>query len=662
MNPIHRLFSALPVSLTILLTLAIASPSVAQAQSPLIPRKEFFTAPQRTAFRLSPTGDRLYFTFENALFYIPTHNPGTPQSLHLPTLPKQWIPTENGILTLTQDSIPQLSHITHTGQSTHLPFPFTPSNIRLIERPVPHATKVALWVEAQTLQDASGIWTLDISTQAFTRIDSLPPFANPILDGNFRPVAATQPNEQGGNTLMARTPEGWKSLADHPMTEDMFTGGFSKILSASADAQTIYYTSNRNTDKTELFAYHPSTQSTERIAHHPDVDLLPFGHSVDLEGHVTSIVGLYAKTLRTCLDTDAKKHFDHLQAKLQGDISWGGQSTDGKRWMIREFTGGPTKYYAYDRPSQTLTYLCTDFPTLETLPLATRHAREVTAKDGTRLPFHVYLPHGSDPDGDGIPDRPLPTILYVHGGPWVGVYHWNSHFHWRNFQLLADRGYAVINCEFRGGTGMGKEFIQKSYQTWGTDMLTDNVAVAQWAENKGIAAKGKVAMWGWSYGGFAAMSSPALFPKQYACAVAMYGISDLEKFSKPQDDFWWERVGNPNKPDEAKQLRKASAIHNLNKIKAPMLLTTGSKDDRIPQPQMGDMAQALQKKGNEVVYFYYPEEVHDYQYPESWISFWAITEPFLARHLGGKTQPLGDDLKNAGLVVEVGEEFVKGLD
>ena len=108
-------------------------------------------------------------------------------------------------------------------------------------------------------------------------------------------------------------------------------------------------------------------------------------------------------------------------------------------------------------------------------------------------------------------------------------------------------------------------------------------------------------------------------------------------------------------------LRKASAIHYVKKINTPMLLTTGSKDDRIPQPQMGDMAAALERAGKEVVYFYYPEEGHDYALAESWISFWAISEQFLAEHLGGKAQPVGEDLENGGFVVEVGKGYVEGL-
>lgn len=640
--------------------------SLAIAQGSLIDRSALFKGEQRSNFRLSPKGDALYFHSipDNDIHAIFPDQPAAPQALGLTSLPKQWLPMDKGILLLEMDSLWHLRLRDPAGKSEAYELPFTATRLRLLERPVPHGSKVGLWVEASAPENSSGIWTLDLSTRAFDRIDDLPPFENPILDGKFRPAAGTVPNELGGNTLLGRGPhsKAWDTIAVHPFTEDMLTGGFSKVVSVAADGQAIYCTTNRTSDKTELYVYLPEESELQQLVEHPSVDILPFGHSLSPDGHVSSVVGLYAKTLRTCLDSTTQRDFDYLRSQLKGDISWGGQTPDGRYWLVRVLTGGPTRYHLYDRSARKVTSLCTDHPGLEELPLATRHAQEVVAKDGTRLPIHVYLPPGSDADGNGIPDKPLPTILYVHGGPWVGVFHWNSYFHWRSFQLLANRGYAVINCEFRGGTGLGKAFIQKSYKTWGTDMLQDNVDVADWAVRQGIAMEDKIGIWGWSYGGYAAMSGPALYPKKYACALAMYGISDLEQFTRDlNDDFWKESVGDPCKPKEAKLLRKASAIRVVKKIQTPMLLTTGSKDDRIPQPQMGDMAAALERAGKEVVYFYYPEEGHDYALAESWISFWAISEQFLAQHLGGRAQPVGADLEGAGFVVEVGKGYVEGL-
>lgn len=653
----------------VLLCLATLNHGAATAQSlgPLVNRSEYFTGEQRVNFRLSPRADALYYQIAGGtdIHFITPQQPNTPKALGLSSLPKQWLPMDDGLLLLEKDSLWHLRLREPSGTLKDFDLPFAATKLRLLERPVPHGSKMGLWVEASAPEGSNGIWTLDLKSKALQRIDDLPPMESPILDGNFHPTAGTQPNDSGGNSIWARSrsSQDWKAIVAHPFTPDMLTGGFSKAFAVSADGNAVYYTSNLHSDKNELFVYHLDEGKGQKLLSHPKVDLLPFGHSLNTQGEVTSVVGLYAKTLRVCSDSATGQDFAFLQSQLRGDLSWGGQTPDGNHWLVREFTGGPGKYYLFKRSPRQLTYLCTDQPTMENLPLATRHAREVTAKDGTLLPIHVYLPIGSDPDGNGIPDKPLPTILYVHGGPWVGVFHWNQYFHWRNFQLLANRGYAVINCEFRGSTGLGKEFIEKSYKTWGTDMLLDNVAVADWAVQQGIAIEEKVGMWGWSYGGYAAMSSAALFPSKYACALAMYGISDLESFTKnlSSDSFWTIAVGDPSNPKEAKLLRQASAIHNLNRIKAPMLLTTGSKDDRIPQPQMGDMAQALKAKGKEVVYFYYPEEGHDYEHPASWISFWAIAEQFLAEHLGGRSQPVGSDIENGGLVVEVGEEYVKSL-
>ena len=332
---------------------------------------------------------------------------------------------------------------------------------------------------------------------------------------------------------------------------------------------------------------------------------------------------------------------------------------DGSKWLVREFLGGWAKYYLYDRGIKKINYLLTDMPEYEKYTMAKRHAFRAKARDGLNLPVHVYLPDGTDKNADGIPDKPLPTVLYVHGGPWAGVTFWNSAFHCRNFQLLANRGYAVVVCEFRGSTGLGKAFVERSYKKWGTDMTNDKTDIAQWAVASGIAIKDKIGIWGWSYGGYAAMAGLAFSPQTYACGIAMYGISDLESFGKTDFaniDWWKQRVGDPFNPTETKMLHDYSPINYVKNINAPLLLTTGLKDDRIPRAQMDTMAAALHALNKYVAYFTYADEGHDYMKSESWESFWAISEKFLAEQLGGKYQPAGDDLKKGNYVIETGKE------
>ncbi len=286
------------------------------------------------------------------------------------------------------------------------------------------------------------------------------------------------------------------------------------------------------------------------------------------------------------------------------------------------------------------------------------------ARDGLELPIHVYLPPGSDSDNDGIPDKPLPTVLYVHGGPWVGVAQWNNWFHTRNFQLLANRGYAVINTEFRGATGMGKAFVDAGDKEWGRKMHYDKVDVSRWAIDQGIAATDKLAIWGWSYGSYATNAALAFSPDLFACGLSMYGPADLDAFCRipfTDSELWRSRVGNPNTAEGTMLLQKYSPQNYIHQIKKPLLLTTGSKDARVPQSQVDNFANALAEAGKEVIYFYYQEEGHDYRAPESWISFWAVGEQFLHDHIGGKQQPSAGDFEKGNLKVVHGQSYIEGM-
>lgn len=394
-------------------------------------------------------------------------------------------------------------------------------------------------------------------------------------------------------------------------------------------------------------------KSSDLLAESELVDVIPFGASTNNSGAVTSVVGLYAKSIRMYADRSFQEDFLKLEKKLKGDIGFVASSENDDKWLVREFIGGPENLYVYDRSNDEMKFVFSNHPNLTGMPVAPRKAFEVIARDGLNIPVHVYLPEGSDSDQDGIPDKPLPTVMYVHGGPWVGIVHWNGRFHWRNYQLLANRGYAVIACEFRGTTGLGKETTDLSAKAWGTDMTTDKVDIANWAVGSGIAEA--VGIWGWSYGGYAAMAGLAFSPETYACGISMYGISDLESFCRrdfANNQLWRSMVGDVSDSSDVQLLRDHSPINHVNKIQAPILMTTGDKDERVHHSQMDRMADKLKESGKKVTYFRYPAEVHDYVDPDSWISFWAAAEQFLAEHLGGRVEnPAVDIYKGNKMII-----------
>jgi len=623
----------------------------------LIPRETFFTGEKRFGFKSDPKGEYLYFrtdTDPNSLFFIKTANPTNIHKHIFRGRIRQFEPTTHGLLTIWTDD---QFHIHFNGKA--LTRPENVSAVSIIGH-FPQKQKLALEIETDMPQ-TSGIYALHLKSGKLKKIYDKQPMSSLFLDQDLKLVAGNARNQQSGNSFFFYKNKEWLPIEEHAWDFNMFLGGFSKVIAVSPDGQTIYYTSNKHSDKARLYAFDVGHEHAEEIAHNEQVDILPFGHSTTTQGDLTSVVGLFAQTFRHVIAPDCEADFEWLSKAIKGDISFAQSLDNDQKWLIREFTGGPMKVHLFDRTTRELTYLLSDYPILDDLSLASRHPFTVITRDSLSLPIHVYLPPGSDANQDGIPDTPLPTVLYVHGGPWVGVVHWNQQFHWRNFQLLTNRGYAVINCEFRGGTGLGREYVEKSIKTWGSNMTHDKTDIAQWAVHQGIAQKGKVGIWGWSYGGYAAMAGIAFAPETYACAVAMYGISDLESFGKipfTNTDFWKRMVGDAYDSTEAKMLAQYSPINYINEIKAPLLLTTGSKDERVPQEQMDQMAKAMEEAGKDVIYFYYPEEVHDYRDPNSWISFWAITEQFLQDYIGGKAQPIQGDFEKGNTVTVIGEPYI----
>ncbi|MDZ7845353.1 MAG: prolyl oligopeptidase family serine peptidase [Owenweeksia sp.] len=420
----------------------------------------------------------------------------------------------------------------------------------------------------------------------------------------------------------------------------------------SNDGKTIYFTDNRETDKNQLKSFNIPTEKLNTAASSPNTDILPFGNLLNTRHRPAIAVSIFAKSQQHLVDTAYAEDLAILQKKIKGDLSFAGQSQDGQVLLIREFTGGPQNLYRYQRQTKELVFLLNEIPHLAGKSLAQRTAHSVITTDSMELPIHVYLPPGKDTDQDGIPQDPLPTLLYVHGGPWVGLIHFNSWLHLRHYQLLANRGYAVVVCEFRGTTGLGKKLIEASYKKWGTDMARDKVDIAEWLVQQKITDKDKIGIWGWSYGGYAALAGVSLLPQTYACGISLYGPTALQADSAApsfHDPFWKFQVGDPA-TDQA-LLRAQSPRYHAQNFKDPVLITTGSQDSRVPKAGVDAMAEALHQTGKDVTYFYYPNEGHDFRQKSSWVSFWALAEQFLQKYLDGQSEPLGDDLDAPGFAI-----------
>jgi acetyl esterase/lipase len=653
---------------SLLLLLVVAT---TLAQTGLLPRERLFEASKdQYRITLSSDGQRVYYQRRSGavgqLFYINVKFPTREQIIHFNGAIFDWRLCHNGgVAAVIQKDVPTL-HYAAPGQleSTLLDV-LRFDQARILATSPRYSNDILLSIITDAEGEESGLYKLNVATQKWQRTGDLPPYQNVFFDQELRPRAARHPNDIGGFSFYRYNGLEWMECLKLPFDESQFTGGFQNVISVHANGGVFYLTENSQTDKTVLRSISVESGESQLILADGKADILPFATMIAPDGKPEMVVSVFGDARRHFLNPDTQKDYEYTNALLEGQASYVQSSADGRKWLMRKLTGGPMTYYLYDRDSRKMTKLFNDLPELEAFPMAKRTTHSIVTRDGYELPIQVYLPLGSDADEDGIPQKPLPTIVYVHGGPWAGISHWNQWFHVRNFQMLANRGYAVINTEFRGSTGLGKHFIDLGDEQWGEKMLHDKIDIAEWAVENGIAQKDKMAIWGWSYGSYATTAALAFFPETFACGLAMYGPADLNTFSRipfTDSELWRNRVGNPNTAEGTALLKRHSPALHIDQITKPLLLTTGAKDERIPKKQVDDFAEALHEAGKTPIYFYYPEERHDYGAAGSWISFWAIAEQFLHQHLGGQFEPVGDDLEKGDFKIIYGKDVIKSLE
>ena len=635
-----------------------------QPTKKLIPRKVLFSPTDKGIVQLRPDGQKVGYSSKGKII-IKTLVGGEEKALELTEYVLNWKWTyQNAILAVTYSKEGDKLWLIKDGTIKELTL-HEGQKISLLALSSALPKQFVVSLKGGKKASKNGIYRISMNGNEKLKLVELDNFDRWYFDNQLNLKAGRRPNKQFSHDLMRYTSAGkWELVKSYPFYLSTARAWINNIISIQGDGEALYYVDNSNTDKSILKSMNIETGEEQVLVEDEEADLIWAGGVLHPKTNAPqTVVSIFGKTKVHFLDASLKKDFDFLKTVRQGDISFVGRSQDDSIWLIRYLTGTPLTYYIYNRKTQTVTRLFSDLSALDDFELAERHPFIVKTKDNTKLPCMLYLPPDADKDKDGIPDRPLPTILYVHGGPWVGWLH-NSWFSNRNFQLLANRGYAVINTEFRSAYGYGKKFHKAGDLEWGGKMHQDLVDIAKAAVKSKIAIEDKVGIWGWSYGGYATFGALGYSPDLFACGIAMYGVADLESFAKlpfASNDFWRNKVGNPKTDEGMTLLRKHSPIRYVKEYKRPILVTHGSKDDRTPQSQSDVIVQQLKVHQKEVTYFVYPDEPHDYRQAKSWISFWAIAEKFLQKHLGGFAETYGDDLKAPNFKMLEGIEHIKGL-
>ncbi|ASO18644.1 acetyl esterase/lipase [Actinoalloteichus hoggarensis] len=489
--------------------------------------------------------------------------------------------------------------------------------------------------------DLIDFFELDLTTGGLTLIAENPGDVLTWLRTPDRLLAFTM---EGGDHVLSE----WAAGDLRPITRllgaDQPMGVAPTVL--TPDGTGLWIGSPRGTDRTRLVRVDLDSGEQTDVDDHPVFDLdTPrpeadprFGSSLILHPGTGELLGaryLGARQEIHALDPHFAAVLPRLAELSDGDLAHVSCDSTAQRWVV-DFTHDrdPGVTWFYDHATGQARLLFRPFPHLDPATLAPVTPITVTARDGLALPCHLTLPVGVEPRG-------LPTVLLVHGGPWYR----DSWCYDPEVQLLANRGYAVLQVNFRGSTGYGKAHMQAAIGQFAGRMHDDLIDALDWAVERGYADPDRVAIYGCSYGGYAALVGAAFTPDRFAAAVSYTGMSDLVDLVRSVVPFarravapnFLSYIGDPDDPRQEADMLARSPVNRVDDITAPMLLIHGANDVRVHRRHSDRVVDALRARGAEVEYLLNESEGHWFVNPDSNIELYRTLERFLARHLGGRS-------------------------
>lgn len=464
-----------------------------------------------------------------------------------------------------------------------------------------------------------------------------------INSGELTKIAQNPGNITGwvtdhdGKLRVAVTTDGTNSSLLYRATEQekfkvILTTDFKESLSPlffDFDNKNLFVTSNIGRDKAAIVKINPETgKELDNIFEHPEVDAGGLFYSRKRKV-LTAVTFTTWKKYRKFLDGQTEQLFKNLEAQLPGyEISLSSSTKDENTFIVRTYSDRSLgAYYIYTFSSNTLSSIGEVSPWLKEDKLAEMKAISFRSRDGFLINGYLTLPKGKDP-------KNLPVVVNPHGGPWARD-NWGFN---PEVQFLANRGYAVLQLNFRGSTGYGRQFMEASFKQWGQNMQNDITDGVNWLIKEGIADPKRVGIYGASYGGYATLAGITFTPDLYRCAIDYVGVSNLLSFMQTIPPYWkpylemmYEMVGNPE--TELEMLRAASPVFHVDKIKTPLFVAQGAKDPRVNINESNQIVEALKKRGVEVEYMVKENEGHGFSNEENQFEFYKAMEKFLKKHM-----------------------------
>ncbi|HEX8492126.1 MAG TPA: S9 family peptidase [Pyrinomonadaceae bacterium] len=621
---------------------------------PLIPRDVLFGNPEKAAPKVSPNGKMLaYIAPDNGVLNVWVRTIGQQDDRVVTSDRKRgvrtffWQQDSDHILYIQDQGGDENWHVYQTSLGSKetrdlTPFKGARADIVAINPNFPDQILVSINTRDPKLFD---VYRIDLKSGK-AEMDTQNPgdVSGWTADNDLQVRAAQIELPGGGNEIRVRdsVKSPWRTLQKWDVDD-----AFGWVAGFSPDNKNVWLVSTVDANAARLVEADMTTGKPKVVAEDNQYDV------DDILRHPRKRTLEAVRFIRTrgewmLIDKSLQADFDALKKVRDGDFSIISRDLADKTWIVAYLMdNGPVYYYAYDRGTKKSQLLFSNRPALEKYKLAQMQPISYQSRDGMTINGYLTLPIGVEP-------KNLPMVLYVHGGPWArDVWGLNSAVQW-----FANRGYAVLQVNYRGSTGYGKKHMLAARNEFAGKMHNDLIDGVNWAVEKGYADPKRVGIFGGSYGGYATLVGLTFTPNVFACGVDIVGPSNLATLIKSFPAYWqpflhssWYRyVGNPDDPKMAEDIRARSPLFKIEQIKAPLLIAQGANDPRVTQAESEQIVKAMRQANKPVEYIVYMDEGHGFARPENRLHFYAKAEEFLSKHLGGRFEPMQDIKGHAGVV------------